>query len=74
MSISNLKVKVEFTPGTSINNAVEDSLSYIFATSIAGVTFDFNGIKCSVHRNTLLKNVDMIWSEAMDNKSSFCFF
>lgn len=73
-NISSMKVKVEFLPGTSINKAVKDSMDFMMKNSIAGVTFNFNGIDCSVGRGTILDNVDETWNYAMTNKKPYCFF
>lgn len=69
--MSNMIVKVELLPGTSIKEAISEAKNKAIMWNVAYVKFDFNGIAVSVRQNTDVDvGVDK-WHHAYKNQERF---
>ena len=63
-----MELKVELLAGTSIEQAVEQTLSLlVILPMLAYVKFDFNGIEVCVNRNSKLDNLTERLGKAYDH-------
>jgi hypothetical protein len=46
--MSSIKIKIEFTVGTNIKNAVREAGLLAKKINVAYVAFNFNGVRCNV--------------------------
>lgn len=55
MSKSNMTLKFDLIPGTTVEQAIDEAATKAWALDLAYVVFDFNGIRVSVRAKTETK-------------------
>lgn len=69
MKTGNMEIQVELLAGTSINEAIEQSLDMLkILPMLAYVKFNFNGLEVCVHRNSSTENLTERLTKAYDSK------
>lgn len=69
MKTGDMEIQVELLAGTSIGDAVEQSLDMLkILPMLAYVKFDFNDLRVCVHRNSSTDNLTERLTKAYDSK------
>lgn len=69
MKTGSMEIQVDFLAGTSIGEAVEQSLDMLkILPMLAYVKFDFNGLQVCVHRNSSTENLTEHLTKAYSSK------
>ena len=69
MKTGSMEIQVDFIAGTSINEAVDQSLDMLkILPMLAYVKFKFNGLQVCVNRNSSTENLTERLTKAYDSK------